>query len=127
MMYNQQKSLIPYTKIKPSLTLGSLTLSFLLCILLSDPTSAQPSASKFSASVLKVDITPEDSQNLFGYGARKSTGILGRIYHRIVVMDDGTTQFILVSSDICLFSPSEYDRMAAKDLTEGVLAYLMEK
>lgn len=29
-------------------------------------------------------------------------------------MDDGKTQFILVSSDICLFSPAEYDRVAAR-------------
>lgn len=114
MTYNKPKSLIQYARIKPSLTLASLSLSFLLCILLPDATSAQQSASKFRASVVKVDITPGDSQNLLGYGARKSTGILDRIFHRIVVMDDGTTQFILVSSDICLFSPAEYDRMAAK-------------
>jgi hypothetical protein len=28
-------------------------------------------------------------------------------------MDDGTTQFILVSTEVCLFSPSHYDRMAS--------------
>ena len=85
--------------------------AIVLVIFSSNLLQAQPK-SQFRASVLKVDITPDDSQNLLGYGARKSTGILDRIFHRIVVMDDGKTQFILVSSDICLFSPAEYDRVA---------------
>src|SRR5258706_5649942 len=72
----------------------------------------------FRAAVVKVDITPEDSQNLLGYGARKSTGIHDRIYHRIVVLDDGTTQIYLVSSDICEVSPSEYDAVAARAKAE---------
>ena len=68
---------------------------------------------KFRASVVKVDITPADSQMLLGYQARKSTGIHDRIYHRILAMDDGITQFYLVSTEICEYSPSEYDRVAA--------------
>ena len=68
----------------------------------------------FRASVAKVDITPKSSQWLLGYGPRKSTGVNDSIYHRIVVLDDGTNQFILVSSDICVISPAEYDRIAAK-------------
>lgn len=71
-------------------------------------------AQTFRAATGKVDITPADSQQLLGYGARKSTGIHDRIYHRVAVMDDGTTRFVLVSSDICLVSPSEYDRVAAR-------------
>ncbi|MEO5602120.1 MAG: neutral/alkaline non-lysosomal ceramidase N-terminal domain-containing protein [Cyclobacteriaceae bacterium] len=90
-----------------------LTLNFLLWMFPFD-SRAQPAVSKFRAAVVKVDITPQDSQNLLGYGARKSTGVLDAIFHRIVVMDDGTTQFVLVSSDICLFSPAEYDRVAAR-------------
>ncbi len=35
------------------------------------------------------------------------------IFHRIVAMDDGHAQFFLVSSDLCLFSPSVYDQFAA--------------
>src|SRR5205823_11196739 len=31
------------------------------------------------------------------------------IYHRIVAMDDGRTQFYLASTDVCLFSPTVYD------------------
>lgn len=88
---------------------------FTICFgLMLSLTAYSQSSSKFRAAVVKKDITPEDSQNLLGYGARKSVGILDRIYHRIIVLDDGTTQIFLVSSDICEFSPSEYDKVAAK-------------
>jgi neutral ceramidase len=66
----------------------------------------------FRAAVVKVDITPKDSQMLLGYQARKSTGVHDHIYQRIIVLDDGKTQFFLISSDICEFSPSQYDRIA---------------
>ncbi|MEP7257173.1 MAG: neutral/alkaline non-lysosomal ceramidase N-terminal domain-containing protein [Flavitalea sp.] len=65
------------------------------------------------ASVVKIDITPETPKMLLGYSARKSTGIHDRLYHRIVAFDDGVTQFFLVSSDICVVSPSEYDHTAS--------------
>ena len=68
----------------------------------------------FRSSVVKIDITPDNSQNLLGYGARKSTGVHDHIYHRIVALDDGTTQFFLVSTDICLVSPTEYDLVTAQ-------------
>ena len=66
----------------------------------------------FRASVVKVDITPDTSQWLLGYGPRQSAGVHDRIYHRIVAMDDGTTQFFLISSELCLFSPAIYDEVA---------------
>jgi neutral ceramidase len=65
----------------------------------------------FRAAVVKIDITPSDSQMLLGYQDRKSTGVHDRIYHRIVILDDGASQFFLVSSDICEFSPAQYDRI----------------
>lgn len=70
----------------------------------------------FRAAVVKVDITPEEPQMMAGYGARKvkSTGVHDRIFHRIVVLDDGTTQFILISSELGKFSPSVYDQVAAQ-------------
>ncbi len=68
----------------------------------------------FRAAVNKVDITPSSPQQLLGYGARKSTGVNDRIYHRVAVLDDGETRFVLVSSDICLVAPSEYDKVAAR-------------
>ena len=68
----------------------------------------------FRASVVKINITPDNSQYLLGYNARKSTGVHDSIYHRIIAMDDGTTQFFLISTEICIVSPAEYDRVAAK-------------
>lgn len=96
-----------------------LMLIFIIC--LSNLTFAQQTINEadtslpaFHAAVIKVDITPENPQWLEGYEARKSTGITNRIYHRILALDDGTTQFFIVSSDLCVFSPSEYDRVAAQ-------------
>src|SRR5579863_3181600 len=70
------------------------------------------------ASAVKVDITPNSPQWLMGYQARQSTGVHDKIYHRIVAMDDGKTQFYLVASDLCLFSPSVYDEVTARLKTE---------
>ncbi len=70
-------------------------------------------AQAFRAAVVKTDITPGNAQQLLGYQARKSTGIHDRIYHRVAVLDDGKTRFVLVSSDICVIAPSEYDKVAA--------------
>jgi neutral ceramidase len=68
----------------------------------------------FRASAVKVDITPEGSKWLVGYAARQSTGVHDHIYHRVVAMDSGDTQFYLISTDICLYSPSLYDEVAAQ-------------
>jgi neutral ceramidase len=70
------------------------------------------SRADFRASVVTVDITPDGPKMLLGYSARQSTGIHDRIFHRIIAIDDGVTQFFLVSSDICVISPSEYDHVA---------------
>ncbi len=66
----------------------------------------------FRAAAAKVDITPEGPQWLMGYAARQSTGVLDRIYHRVVGFDSGETQFYLVASDLCLFSPTVYAEAA---------------
>ena len=58
---------------------------------------------------MKTDITPENSQWLLGYQARQSNGVHDRIYHRVLALDSGTTQFYLISTDLCLFSPTFYD------------------
>lgn len=76
--------------------------------------SAAASKRIFRAAVVKVDITPSDSQYMTGYQERKSTGIHDRIYHRIIALDDGITQFFLVSSEVCLFSPTQYDGFASQ-------------
>ncbi|HNR08823.1 MAG TPA: neutral/alkaline non-lysosomal ceramidase N-terminal domain-containing protein [Saprospiraceae bacterium] len=67
----------------------------------------------FRASVVKINITPDKPKQLLGYGARVSSGVHDSIYHRIVALDDGRTQFFLVSTEICLMSPSLYDEVAA--------------
>lgn len=67
----------------------------------------------FRAAVVTVDITPDKPKMLLGYSARQSTGVHDRIHHRIVVMDDGFTKFVLVSTEICVVSPSEYDQTAS--------------
>lgn len=71
----------------------------------------------FRSSAVEVDITPDTSQWLMGYNARQSTGVHDKIYHKIVALDDGVSQFYLVASDLCLFSPSVYDQ-AAQRLTK---------
>jgi hypothetical protein len=75
---------------------------------------AAAQAANFRASVVKVDITPPSDKWLAGYPARQSTGVHDRIFHRIVALDDGATQFFLVSSDLCLFAPSVYDEFTAQ-------------
>lgn len=72
------------------------------------------SSTSFRASAVTIDITPDEPQNLLGYGPRNSTGTHDPIFHKIVALDDGTTQFFLISTDICLYSPAEYDRLAKK-------------
>lgn len=69
-------------------------------------------AAPFRAAAAKVDITPRNSQWLMGYNARRSTGVLDHIFHRVVAMEAGGRQFYLVSSDLCLFSPTVYDDVA---------------
>lgn len=69
-------------------------------------------AAPLRAGAAKADITPANSQWLMGYNARRSTGVLDHIYHRAVVMEAGGQQYVLVASDLCLFSPSVYDEAA---------------
>ena len=76
--------------------------------------SAPVCAAGFRAAAVKVDITPKTSQWLLGYNPRQSTGVHDPIYHRVIAMDDGHTQFYLVSTDVCLFSPGLYDEVAAE-------------
>ena len=73
------------------------------------PVEAQP----LRASAVKVDITPETPQWLSGYQERKSDGVLDNIYHRVVALDAGGTPLYLISSDLCLFSPTLYDSVTS--------------
>ena len=69
------------------------------------------------ASVARLDVTPDTPQWLQGYGPRQSDGVHDRLYHRIVVLDDGDAQFFLISTDICTVSPGFYDQVM-KELQE---------
>jgi hypothetical protein len=88
-------------------------LAFILRSILAVLMAVLPLAGAFRASATKIDITPSTPQWLLGYGPRQSTGVHDRIYHRVMALDDGHTQFFLVSSDLCLFSPELYDQVAA--------------
>jgi hypothetical protein len=68
----------------------------------------------FRAAAVKIDITPQTSQWLMGYDPRQSKGVHDKIYHRILAIDDGSTKFYLISSDLCLFSPSVYDEVSER-------------
>jgi hypothetical protein len=68
---------------------------------------------EFRAAVAKVDFTPEDRPDLIGYAPRTSVGVNDRLYHRIVALDDGTTQVFLVSSEVGAVSPALHDKVAA--------------
>lgn len=68
---------------------------------------------EFRAAIVKIDITPDTPQRLRGYNERISTGVHDKIYHRIVALDDGNTQFFLVSTDACSLSPKKYDHVAS--------------
>jgi hypothetical protein len=70
--------------------------------------------SGFRAAAAKVDITPSSPQWLMGYADRQSTGVLDHIYVRVAAMEADGVQMYLVSSDLCLFSPSVYDEVAAE-------------
>ena len=92
-----------------------------IIILLSEVTFAQQQtsgvkSSVFRASVVKLDITPGEPQMLAGYASRKSksTGIYDHLYHKIVALDDGITEFFLVSSDLCFIWPTIFDQMAER-------------
>ena len=72
---------------------------------------AQNSRQPFRAAVVKVNITPDNAQWLRGYNPRLSTEVLDSLYHRIVVLDDGNTQFYLISSDILGMPSAEYKKV----------------
>lgn len=83
----------------------------LILAALASPASGQTGSLR--AAAVKVDITPDSSKWLAGYPPRQSTGVHDRIFHRVVAIDDGTTQFFLASTDLCLIAPSVYDDFAA--------------
>ena len=90
----------------------SLGLFLLAVVVVAANVRSAAAAGSLRASVVKVDITPDKPQWLLGFAARQSTGVHDHIYHRIVALDDGETEFFLVQSDLCVISPSVYDEVA---------------
>jgi Neutral/alkaline non-lysosomal ceramidase, N-terminal len=76
--------------------------------------ASQGAVAEFRASVVKVDITPETPQWLLGYEPRQSKSVHDKIYHRVVTMHDGTTEFFLVSSELGAISPAFYDEFCTE-------------
>ncbi|WP_127583491.1 hypothetical protein [Paenibacillus koleovorans] len=61
---------------------------------------------KLLAAFGKVDITPEENVKLRGYPSRDfavdvATGILDRIYARVLLLDDGDRRVLIVNVDSC--------------------------
>ena len=93
---------------------GGFRLIVLLLVSAAAGTLFGAAPGEFRASCVKVDITPETSQWLLGYGPRQSEGVHDRLYHRIVAMDDGKMQFFLVSSDLAAISPAFYEQFCGE-------------
>ena len=75
----------------------------------------QTLAGKLRASCVKVDITPEKPVLLQAYPRPgPSEGVLDRIYHRVVALDDGETQVFLISSDLALVRYDVYLEFSRK-------------
>lgn len=68
-------------------------------------------AGTLRAAAVRVDITPNSPQWLSGYSPRQSNGVRDRIYHRIAVLDDGSTTVYFISTDTCLVSPAYADKV----------------
>ena len=88
-------------------------ISLLIAFVVHAVSAQQPGVRGFRAAVVKVNITPETPQWLRGYNPRKSTEVLDSLYHRIVAIDDGRTQFFLVSSDIVGMPSAEYRKVVS--------------
>jgi hypothetical protein len=99
---------------KAERTLGPVRFAALILIFALQGSLGGLVAASFRAAVVKIDITPDQPQWLLGYGPRQSTGVHDHLFHRIIAMDDGATQFFLISTDICLYSPALYDQLTGE-------------
>jgi neutral ceramidase len=108
-----------YTRVSKRVCRASMLAGLLVAaiagLFVAAASAADPAApGQFRAACVKVDITPDTPQWLHGYAPRRSEGVHDRIYHRVAAMDDGTTTFFLVSTDICTVSPSFYGDFCKK-------------
>lgn len=75
---------------------------------------APVSAATLEAAAVKIEITPTEPKMLGGYGPRESTGVHDPIHHRVLVVSDGESEWVLVSSEFCVMSPAQYDHVAQR-------------
>src|SRR5437868_2633787 len=108
MFYDQKRAIM----LKNAIIITAIDLFCMLGIQTFAQNPGNAKMSGFRAAVVKVNISPGTPKQLLGYAARLSTGVHDSIFHHIIALDDGVTQFFLVSTDVCLFSPSEYDTVA---------------
>ncbi len=73
----------------------------------------------FRASIVKIDITPDSSQYLHGYGTRKSVGVNGWLGY---LLTEEEYKYRGYEPTVSPFTPG-----AASDLTETVVSYLQGK
>lgn len=71
-------------------------------------------AATLRAAAVKVSLTPAEPKMLGGYGARESTGVNDPIHHRVLLLESGDQEWVLVSSEFCVMSPAKYDEVAAR-------------
>ncbi len=82
---------------------------FILC--LASAVSATPPEHNLRVGVNKVNITPGEPTWFNAYRARQSEGVHDSLYHRILILDDGSTQFYLISSDLSAIRFTIYKRL----------------
>ncbi|MBN1901955.1 neutral/alkaline non-lysosomal ceramidase N-terminal domain-containing protein [Candidatus Sumerlaeota bacterium] len=73
------------------------------------------------AHVARVDITPEQGQDLCGFAARfhgKTTGVHDRLFSKWLFLNDGKTRLLLSSNDIIGFTRSFCEKMQ-KDVSQA--------
>jgi neutral ceramidase len=68
----------------------------------------------FRAAFARTNITPDTPQNLLGYDPRQSEGVRDSLYHKVIILDDGSKQFYLVATDLGTIAPVTYDKAAAR-------------
>lgn len=92
---------------KPSLVCRLIGL--LLFVLFLNPLVAAESSLKMGTA--RIDITPDESVMLAGYGSRKepSIGIHDRLYVRVIAFEQDSRRLVLVSTDVLGFYGGTYD------------------
>lgn len=86
------------------------------------------SARTFRAGVTKVDITPPLGYEMWGYSDRAggATGVLDKLYARVLVLDDGQTSLALVTLDLGrTFGQDQMNYVRAKVRKSSGVAHVM--